>query len=121
MIEMYAGEALDKQSGESKGDLVVALCCCHYGFARTTFKEVFDSLTERPVVIIDPNVGMGEYMFPPDVRERRPQSQIEASVVSRAEIPAEERTAISAAVRTVSSATADAVASYKLDTTLFSF
>jgi glutamate racemase len=121
MIELYAMEALEKQPPTRTGELIVALCCSHYGFSRSVFQDVFQSVFERPVVIVDPNGAMAAYLFPQTVRERQIKTSVTTSVVSRAEILPDEAASIAAAVRPVSEATADAVVSYTRDTSLFSF
>jgi glutamate racemase len=121
MIEMYAMEALEKQQPTRPGELIVALCCSHYGFSRSVFQDVFQSVFERPVEIVDPNVAMAEYLFPQAVRERQIKTSVTTSVVSRAEILPDEAASIAAAVQPVSETTADAIVSYVRDTSLFSF
>jgi glutamate racemase len=121
MIDMYATEALARDTVAPPGPLVVGLCCSHYGFARDLFRAVFDSATDRPVTIVDPNLKMSEFMVPAACRGRFDSTNVTVSLVSRAEITDDEKTSISAAVRPVSALTADAVVNYTLDTNLFSF
>ena len=121
MVEMYAEEALDRRADRPQGDLVLALCCSHYGFARGVFRDVFQSLSGHPVTIVDPNVAMSESVAPLELRGRFKETGVTVEVVSQAEILAEETTAMAAAVRPVSAATADALTEYTRISRLFSY
>jgi glutamate racemase len=121
MVEMYADEALERRGDSPKGDLVLALCCSHYGFARGVFGEVFGALSGHPVTIVDPNIAMSESLTPLELRGRYKETGVTVEVVSQAEILAEETEAMAAAVRPVSNATADALIDYSRVAGLFSY
>lgn len=120
MIEMFASEALARDTSGGGGELVVGLCCSHYGFSRDLFQRVFDAATDRPVRVVDPNEAMEEFMIPEKYKGRFETTDVSVHVVSRAELLPEERASISAAVLPISPATATAVVDYTYDTNLFS-
>lgn len=119
MIEMYALEAADSVKSEETGDVVVALCCTHYGFARRAFSDVFSRVLGKPVTVVDPNTAMAAALFTGADCSRYGNTAVNVDVVSRAELSSGDIEAIAHMIEPTSAVTAEALRKYTFDENLF--
>lgn len=121
MIEMYAVEALESNPPVDSSDVTVALCCSHYGYARSAFEDVFRELLGHDVSIVDPNDAMSAAVLAEVDCTRFENTQVAVEVVSRAELGEDDIASIAAMLQAVSAVTAEALRTYTLDTNLFTY
>ncbi len=119
MIEMYAFEAVEGDPLSDSGEVVVALCCTHYGYAREAFADVFSEVIGRPVTVVDPNEAMSAALFEGVKCDAHKISSASVEVVSRAELSTDDIDAIAGMLAPQSAVTASALRHYDYDTNLF--
>jgi len=118
MIDMYAEDAAARMPSDT-GDVFVALCCTHYGYARRTFHDAFSRALHRDVTILDPNTAMSEALFTESLCGVYDTTVTSVEVVSRAEIGPDDAAAVARMLAPQSTAAAEALTHYTLDTSLF--
>ena len=121
MIEMYAMEALEKNPPKDSSSVEIALCCTHYGYAKSAFKSVFEEQLGYPVTVIDPNEAMASAVLANTKCNRFPEGSVTVDVVTRAELGVDDVNSIASMLEPVSPATAEALRMHTLDTNLFTY
>ncbi len=119
MIDMYAVDALEKQSPDNTGRLFVGLCCTHYGYARDVFAGSFAGVFGREVTALDPNAAMADFLFRPTLCNRYARTDIQVEVVSRVPVDNEAIASISHVLESTSPAVAQALINMTCDQGLF--
>lgn len=104
---------LDKKGGR----VHAALCCTHFGYRKDCFREAFESLTDRDVVILDPNERMAGQIA--GTGRAGIRAAIDMTIVSRIPWEPERISAYHDLFATVSPATAQALERYQLKPDLF--
>jgi glutamate racemase len=119
-IDGFVRDALARVPGRL-GSVFACLCCTHYGYARGLFEEALQKEGVTHPRVVDPNVRMGEVLFPLQAKRRVDHPEIRVEVVSRALITVEESDSVAGLVEPVSPATAEALRSYLLQKNLFPY
>lgn len=120
LIEQYLGETVQNLN-DSNEQIIAALCCTHYDFSKEIFQSVFDNLTNRKVLILNPNELMINAIILKDNVNKFNNCNIKVRVVSRALIYDNEKFAISSLIKSFAPLSALSLESYKHDINLFEF
>lgn len=121
MIEMYADEALEKMENNENDTLNLALCCTHYTYSSSLFRDIFGQISGKNVNIIDPNKEMSAYLFEQSDAKRFETTKISTRVVSQAKVLPSDINAIAGMLDRVSPAFTQALKKYELNRDLFDF
>jgi glutamate racemase len=117
LIESYVDEALAKLAASQK-DIVVGLCCTHFGYSLDLWKKAFAARGVR-ADMVNPNAGLAEAMVPARLRGRAPSTEIRARALSMVEIGPEKIAGLGPRLRFASPEVAAALAGYELRPDLF--
>jgi len=120
MIELYLGESVEKLDDKTER-LIVALCCTHYGFSSEIFYSTCKNLTDREIVILNPNEMMVNSIVLEENRNRFTETEISARVVSRAIIDNDEVNSIGGLISSNAPLSASALLNYENNPNLFEF
>ncbi len=120
LIEKYLGEAVQNLH-DSNEQIIAALCCTHYEFSKDIFQSVFDNLTNRKVMILNPNELMIDAIVMEENVNKFNTCNLRVRVVSRALINDNEKLAISSLIKSSAPLSAAALESYEHDINLFEF
>lgn len=120
LIEQYLCEAVQNLN-DSNEQIIAALCCTHYDFSKEIFQSVFDSLTNRKVLLLNPNELMISAVVLEENINKFNNCTIKVRVVSRALINDSEKFAISSLIKSFAPLSALALESYEHDINLFEF
>lgn len=120
MIELYLSEAAEKLNN-SKEPVIAALCCTHYGFAADIFNSSLKNLTDREVILLNPNDLMVNYIVLDENQNKFSQTEINVKVVSRALIDDDEKKSIGGLIHSYAPRTSKALNEYYYDPNLFFF
>lgn len=120
LIDTYITEALGAQHDSSQ-HIVAGLCCTHYGYSLGSIESSLKVHTISPVVVVDPNSRMADFLFPKEKEGRVPSPVCEVSVVSRTIVTAEEMESLGGLLARVSPAAAVALRSFVHKRDLFEF
>lgn len=120
MIEFNAGDAVEKLSTRS-GAVYAGLCCTHYGYAATMFREAVERLSARTTSVIDPTRSMAGVVFSARMAKRYTATAIRVNVVSRAALTPQETHSIAELLRRRSEPAASALRNYEMKKDLFQF
>lgn len=117
-IRQFVRESLEK-IGETERPVFGSFNCTHYGYARKAFVQAFAEAGYPDVELLDPNPRMIDFMFRLPYLHRYLKTDVSVEVVSKLEIPEEDRAAIGPLIRAVSPAAAEALDEYVHDPRLF--
>lgn len=120
-IEMYAEEALAKWNRPGDGPLAVGLCCTHYQYAQSVFRDVFAEQYPAAVHIVDPNQGMIEFLFKEGDNNRFTNTSVQTEVISQAKINDQDLQSIGRLLAQTSPDFAARLANYQWKKDLFSW
>ncbi len=120
MVDTYVAEALAARTDTTQ-QVVVGLCCTHYGYSRAIFESTMTVHAGVSSVVIDPNSRMADFLFPPKLAGSVPASACSVGVVSRTVVTPEEMDALGGLLEGVSPATAAALRAFVHKRDLFEF
>lgn len=118
LIFAYVDEALQKIRAD-RSSLIISLNCTHYGYSLELWKKAFASLGVKPLVFLNPNTTMNDFLFPPKIRGRFTDIDMTVEVVSMIEISNEKTASIGGWLERISPRTSYALKKYTLNKNLF--
>lgn len=118
LIFAYVDEALQKIRTD-RSSLIISLNCTHYGYSLELWKKAFESLGVKPLSFLNPNTTMNDFLFPPKIRGRFTDIDMEVEVVSMVDISSEKIASIGSWLERVSPRTSNALKTYTLNKNLF--
>ncbi len=118
-IDHFVGEAVRQLAGTS-GQVHAALCCTHFGYRQTLFRQAFDQHTSRPVTLSNPNIRMADQVFGPEGKQRFERPDIRVKIVSQAVWKKEQIAAYLKLMPDMTQAVREALLNYEHNDTLFS-
>ena len=120
LVKLYLKEAFYKLDN-TDNPIIAALCCTHYGFSKSIFNSTFKELTNRQVIILNPNELMINSVEVPENRDRYSETKINVRVVSRAIIDEDERDSIGSLIKPYAPLSSTALMNYEFNPNLFDF
>ena len=120
MIELYIGEAAQKLNHKNY-PVVAALCCTHYGFCAETFYSSLKNITNRKIILLNPNELMINAIILEKNRGCFQQANVSMSVVSRAIIDDGEKKSIGGLINSYAPLSSIALMNYEYNPELFKF
>jgi glutamate racemase len=118
-IDHFVREAVRQLEGTS-GPVHAALCCTHFAYRQTLFRQAFDQHMNRPVTLSDPNIRMADQVFEPRGKQRFERPGIRVKIVSQAVWPKEQIQAYLKLMPDMTEAVREALLNYEHNDTLFS-
>jgi glutamate racemase len=118
-IDHCVGEAARRLEGTS-GPVHAALCCTHFGYRKTLFRQAFDRHMNRPVTLSDPNIRMADQVFEPAGKSRVEGPDIRVRIVSQAVWQQEQIQAYLKLMPDMTDAVREALLNYEHNDRLFS-
>ncbi|HNQ80356.1 MAG TPA: aspartate/glutamate racemase family protein [Candidatus Aminicenantes bacterium] len=118
LIETYIGEAADRLP-DAGAPVYAGLFCTHFGYASALWERAFARRGLTLAGLVNPNSRWVDALDPPARRNRFPETEVRARVISMVEIPAAVRDALGEWLRPLSSETEDALKNYDLRPGLF--
>jgi len=98
MIEEYLTAAKRKITIQSK-HLILALCCTHFQFAESIFKEIAQDIFEANIIILNPNEAMSKVVQLEQEVHYGGSGKLIHKMISNMEIYEEEISTIGAAIQ----------------------
>lgn len=84
MIQTYVKEAVDQMKGFS-GRVYAALCCTHFGYRKSLFKNAFEQHFDGSAELLNPNEEMAKRIFDGTQTGRTVQpAEVKTKIVSQA-------------------------------------
>lgn len=120
MIELYLIEAVEKLNKTSE-PIIATLCCTHYGFCSDIFSSTLQNLSDREIVLLNPNEMMINTIVKKEIHNRFPKTRVSVSVISRAIIDESEKQSIGGLVKSFAPLSALALMNYVYDPQLFDY
>ena len=120
LVNRYLKEAISK-SNSANHPIIANLCCTHYGFSKEIFYSYFRKLTEREVILLNPNELMIDSVI---IEPNRPGSyftKMNVQVVSRSVIKNEEKQSIGRIIKANAPLSSAALMNYEFNPNLFEF
>ncbi len=118
LIEIYIGEAADRIP-DRRVPIYAGLFCTHFGYASALWERAFARRGLLLAGLINPNSRWVDALDPPARRNRFPETEVRARVISMVEIPADVRDSLGEWLRPFSSETEAALKNYDLQPGLF--
>jgi glutamate racemase len=118
-IDQCVGEAVRQLDGTS-GPVHAALCCTHFGYRQTLFRQAFDQHTRLPVTLSNPNIRMANQVFEPQGKHKFERPDIRVRIVSQAVWEKEQIAAFLKLMPDMTRAVREALLNYEQTDTLFS-
>jgi len=118
-IDRFVKEAVRQLEGTS-GPVHAALCCTHFGYRETLFRQAFDRHMNRPVTLSDPNIRMADQVFEPKGKQKCERPDIRVRIVSQAVWKKEQIEAFLKLMPDMTRAVREALLNYEHNDTLFS-
>ncbi len=118
-IDHFVGEAACQLEG-TLGPVHAALCCTHFGYRQTLFRQAFDQHMNRPVTLSNPNIRMADEVFEPLGKQRIERPDIRVKIVSQAVWKKEQIEAFLKLMPDMTQAVREALLNYEHNDTLFS-
>jgi glutamate racemase len=112
LISAYVEEALQRLP-DRDSPLLVSLNCTHYGYARNFWESAFRDQGIPSFTVLDPNIRMLEFLFPPEILGRCHDTVISVEVVSMVAIGRAQQESIGTWLAGVSPRTAEALRAYR--------
>ena len=120
MIELYIGESAQKLNHKNS-PVIAALCCTHYGFCAETFYSSLKNITNRKIILLNPNELMINAIILEKNRGCFQQANVSMSVVSRAIIDDGEKKSIGGLINSYAPLSSIALMNYEYNPELFKF
>ncbi len=118
MIDGFLGEASEK-IGRNGARVFAVFCCTHFGYARELFEQWLKHHIGDPVVILNPNTAMSDYVLKQYEADTFAETSVHMVVLSRITWHDEKVTAIADTLSRISPLAADALRNYRQDPNLF--
>lgn len=100
--------------------LIAALCCTHFEYSQNIFQSQLNQLFKRQVMILNPNLKMGEECLPKPAQSY-PATSIDLKIVSRIQLDQAKIAMFSEILAKTSPLVANALSRYHYDEELFDF
>ncbi len=117
LIQAYVDEALDRLPLPQ--EILVSFNCTHYGYSENLWREAFLGLGIEPLVILNPNGRMSDFLFPPEQQSRYDETTVSIKVVSMIKLDSEQIESIGSFLERTSPQTAQALRDYEWKPELF--
>lgn len=118
-IDHFVGEAARRLQGTS-GPVHAALCCTHFGYRQSLFRQAFDRHMNRPVTLSDPNIRMADQVFELEGKSRFERPDMRVKIVSQAVWQKEQIQAYLKLMPDMTEAVREGLLNYEHNNTLFS-
>jgi len=112
LIDGFIEEALGMLP-KPRPPLFVSLNCTHYGYSLPLWEQAFARAGIKPLAILNPNSRMSDILFPPELMNRYPRTEVQAEVASRVEIPKTTVDSLGAWLKKISLEVAEALRRYR--------
>ncbi|NOR14478.1 MAG: hypothetical protein GQ544_02110, partial [Candidatus Aminicenantes bacterium] len=117
LIQAYVDEALDQLPLPQ--EILVSFNCTHYGYSEALWRKAFLSQGIKPLVILNPNGRMSDFLFPPERQARYDETHVSIQVVSMIKLDSEQIESIGSFLERISPQTAQALRNYEWMPELF--
>ncbi len=118
LIFAYVDEALQKLNGRN-APFLASLNCTHYGYSLDLWNKAFRDLSVKPLVLLNPNPRMNDFLFRLQYRDRFKNTDISVRAVSMVEIEKKKIESLGSFLRPLSRRTAEALEKYEWKKDLF--
>jgi glutamate racemase len=120
MIELYISEAAEKLN-DNNSPIIATLCCTHYGFCSGVFYSSLKNITNREIILRNPNELMIGAIVSEKNRGRFQETKLNVNVVSRAIIDDSEKNSIGGLISNYAPLSSTALMNYEYNPVLFKF